>query len=271
MGQLVSVVIPVYNMAKFIGPAIDSVLNGTYKNVEVLCVNDGSSDNTEQVVRQFTDQKSQLYDSRVRYFSQPNQGKPVAVNRGISEMRGKYFTLLDADDLLTAESISSRVQALKSDPSAEIAIGGFDILDESGMHAGGRSCPDTEDPDYLRRAFYLAYKTPFSLCTCLIQRSILERVGPFDPYLNRCQDGDYAIRCMGATKGVTTVDESVYLYRKHRESVRSRIKMRLKTVRYRPYVIKKNFKGAKKYVYAIYVFLLDMAKMMYEFFANYKK
>lgn len=271
MGDLVSVVIPTHNMAEFIAPAIDSVLAGTYENVEVLCVNDGSTDKTEQVVHQYTNRNSQSYDSRVRYFSQPNQGKPVAVNHGIDKMRGKYFALLDADDMLSSRSISVRVQALESDPSAEVAIGGFDVLDESNRYAGGRSCPNREDPAYLRRAFYLSYKTPFSLCTCLIRQSLIERVGPFDPYLNRCQDGDYAIRCMSATRGVTTVDESVYLYRKHRQSARSRITMRMKTAKYRPYVIRKNFSGPKKYVYTVYVVLLDIAKLLYEVFSTYKR
>lgn len=268
----VSVVIPVYNMAEFVGAAIESVLNGEYENVEVICVNDGSTDETARVVRRYTDPQSDRYDDRVRYFTQSNQGKPVAVNNGIDKMNGEYFALLDADDCLPPESLQVRVNALNADPSAEVAIGGFDVIDEDGTQVDkGRSCPTTTDADYLMRSFYLKYKTPFHLNTCLVRRDLLERVGGFDPYLDRCEDGDYAIRCMSTTQGVTCVDKTVYLYRKHRETVRSRILVRLVTARYRPAVIRKNYSGARKYLYMVYVVLMDTAKMVYEVFANYKK
>lgn len=268
----VSVIIPVYNMAEFVGAAIKSVLNGEYKNVEVICVNDGSTDETARVVCQYTDPESDSYDDRVRYFEQPNQGKPVAVNNGIEKMNGEYFALLDADDWLPPESLQVRSNALNKDPSAEVAIGGFDVIDETGAQVyEGRSCPTTTDADYLMRTFYLRYKTPFHLNTCLVRSELLERVGKFDPYLERCEDGDYAIRCMRNTQGVTCVDKTVYLYRKHRETVRSRILVRLVTARYRPAVIRKNYSGAQKYLYMIYVVLMDAAKMIYEVFTNYKK
>ena len=103
--EMVRVVIPAYNMDKYVGTAIESVLDGTYDPVEVICVDDGSTDETERVMRRYTDPTQDSYDERVRYFRQHNQGKSTAVNRGIEEMQGKYFALLDADDRLPPRGI----------------------------------------------------------------------------------------------------------------------------------------------------------------------
>jgi glycosyltransferase involved in cell wall biosynthesis len=267
---MVSVVIPAYNMAKFVKAAITSVLDGSYDDVEVICVDDGSTDHTAAVIRQFTDPASDAFDRRVRYLSQPNQGKPAAVNRGIDAMQGQYFALLDADDRLPPHGLDVRVAALESTPNADMAIGGFAVIDEAGTSTlGHRPCPDTRDTEYLRRAFYLSYKTPFHLNACMLDRALIQKVGPFDPWLDRCQDGDYAIRSMELAQRVTTVDDSVYLYRKHRATMQQRISTRLATARHRPYVMYKNFPSPQRYFYMLFVAILDAGKLAYELFSNY--
>jgi len=266
----VSVLIPAYNMAEYLGAAIESVLSGNYEDIEVICVNDGSTDATERVVHRYTDPQSDYYDKRVRYFSQPNRGKSVAVNLGIEQMRGEYFALLDADDRFPPQSLSRRVEALSS-LDADMAIGGFEVINKTGQTpVGGRSCPTLQNPRDLKRAFCLSYKTPFHLNACLLRRNIIERVGTFDHQLSRCQDIDYSIRCMETVQEVALVDAPVYQYRKHRDSIRDRVETRIATMRNRPRVIMKNFTSPKRYTYAAITSTFDIAKLLYEILFYYR-
>ena len=268
----VTVVIPAYNMAEFVGTAITSVLDGSYENVEVIVVDDGSTDETARVVSPFVTEGSEQYDERIQYVSQPNRGKPAAVNRGIEEMRGTYFALLDADDRLPPYSIERRVGALVAQSKADIAIGGFKVFSEAGTDdLGGRPCPRVGNPHRLKHLFCRSYKTPFHLNACLMHRTLIERVGPFDHRLRRCQDIDYSIRCLEKTRGVARVDAPVYLYRKYRDSIRERVKTRIATIQHRPFVILKNFPTPQSYVFAAGAIVLDVAKLVYELFSNYKK
>ncbi|PQJ34734.1 hypothetical protein BSZ35_09100 [Salinibacter sp. 10B] len=267
----VSVIIPAYNMAEFVGQAITSVLDVVYNNVELIVIDDGSTDATERVVRQFAEPEGNRYDKRVRYLSQPNQGKPAAVNRGIEAMSGEYLALLDADDQLPPNSLTRRMEALRENPGTDMAIGGFEVIGEvSTVTLGERPCPRSLSPNRLKRAFCLSYRTPFHLNACLLHRSLVERVGPFDPELKRCQDIDYSIRCLKETQGIICVDESVYLYRKHRDSTRDRIGVRLSTIRHRRFVVLKNFSSPQKYIYIFVVLILGLSKLIYEIFCSYK-
>jgi Glycosyltransferases involved in cell wall biogenesis len=99
---LVSVIMPVYNAEKYIAESIASVLKQTHANWELLVTNDGSTDNSESIVRS-------LGDPRIKIFGQQNRGVSAARNVALDNMHGKYFTFLDADDLLPPESLSQRI------------------------------------------------------------------------------------------------------------------------------------------------------------------
>jgi len=203
---------------------------------------------------------------------QQNQGKSAAVNAGIRATQGKYVTVLDADDELASDGLKQRVRALERDPSADLAFGGFAVIDEDGERVGAvRFAPKDPQPASLRKSFYLSVKTPFHFSACLLHRDLVDRVGLFDADLIRCQDGDYAIRSLGHARGVVSVDEVVYLYRKHRSERRDRIQMRMSTLRHRPSVLLKNFSFPQNYLYALIPAMLDLAKLFYEVFSNYER
>lgn len=103
---LVSIVIPVYNGANYMREAIDSALSQTYENIEVLVVNDGSTDNGA------TEKIALSYGSRIRYFYKENGGVSSALNLGIREMRGEYFSWLSHDDVYTKEKILCQIETL---------------------------------------------------------------------------------------------------------------------------------------------------------------
>ena len=214
----ISVIIPVYNMDMYIDEAIRSVLNGDFNDFEVLVIDDGSVDSTQTVVAEYADPSNSKYDVRVKYEYQDNSGKPAAVNLAIESSTGKYITILDADDQLTPNSLSSRYYALENSvrPCYHLAVGEFEVFNLEGCTVGHRPILQASTPDYMYKNFYLSYKSPFHLNACLFSRELYRRVGPFDTRLRRCQDIDYSIRLLKSADRVAWVNESVYRYRKHR-------------------------------------------------------
>jgi glycosyltransferase involved in cell wall biosynthesis len=267
----ISVIIPVYNMAEYVDEAIRSALNAGVESVEVIVVDDGSTDDTRSVVEAHTDRASPRYDDRVRYEYQTNRGKSAAVNRGLEMARGSYVTMLDADDRIPQSGLSDRFEA-RVDPyghECDLIIGGFGVFGPDGRD-GSRSVPTTEDPRRLHDRFYLSLRTPFHLNACLLSRSLIEKVGELDESLFRCIDGDYALRMLKEAESVNTVDEIVYRYRKHRTSPLERVKYRLKTARYRPQVVWKNYDGWRRWVAVPFALAMDAGKLVYELISDYK-
>lgn len=101
---LVSIIIPVYNGEKYVRDAINSALAQTYKNVEIIVVNDGSVDHTDQILKS--------YGNKIRYFKKENGGVASAINYGISKMRGEYFSWLSHDDLYMPQKVESEINYL---------------------------------------------------------------------------------------------------------------------------------------------------------------
>jgi len=102
---LVSIIIPCYNAEKYISESIESAINQTYKNCEVIVINDGSTDSSLQIIKN--------YHARVEIIDQPNQGGCAARNRGINSAKGEYIQFLDADDILSPECIEKKLLELK--------------------------------------------------------------------------------------------------------------------------------------------------------------
>jgi glycosyltransferase involved in cell wall biosynthesis len=114
---------PVYNNELYIGMAIDSVLRQSYKNFELIIVNDGSIDGTESIIKKY-------FDTNIRYFKQENQGVSKARNVGLLNMKGDYFCFLDADDILCEKSLEYRLDIFKNDTCIEFVDGRVDYFRE---------------------------------------------------------------------------------------------------------------------------------------------
>ena len=117
--DLVSIITPTYNCAKFIGATIESVLNQTYQNFEMIIVDDASKDNTEEVVKSFK-------DKRIKY-----SGPAVARNRAMEEARGKYMAFLDSDDLWKREKLEKQINFIKKN-KYKIICSDYEQIDEEG-------------------------------------------------------------------------------------------------------------------------------------------
>lgn len=122
---LVSIILPCYNGERFIQDSIDSVLAQDYEHWELLLINDGSTDNSRDIIKKNKDE-------RIKYFEQSNRGVSAARNLGLSKMLGEYFCFLDADDQLTINSLSARLTVFEKKPSVGFVDGTVHLTDELG-------------------------------------------------------------------------------------------------------------------------------------------
>ena len=132
---LISIVIPCYNQSHFLGEAIKSLLNQTYGNIEIIVVDDGSSDRTREVALGF---------SEVRYIRQKNQGLSGARNTGIGEGRGRYMIFLDADDRLLPSAIESGLNCFRKHEDCAFVFGTHTYIKSDGSSYQFTEIPKTE-------------------------------------------------------------------------------------------------------------------------------
>ena len=132
---MVSIILPCYNGAKFIKRCFDCVLKQTYKNLEVILVNDGSTDNSEEIINSMK-YKFEEQSMKFIYVYQKNRGLGGAINTGLKYVTGEYLTLLDIDDYIMPESIELKVQFLETNKS-------FDIVRTNGYYVNENNLDDT--------------------------------------------------------------------------------------------------------------------------------
>jgi len=135
---LFSVVIPCYKVANYIGDCLESVLAQTFKSFEIICVDDGSPDNTSEIISQYS-------DDRIRVIHQMNRGLSGARNTGISVSRGIFIALLDADDLWLPTKLEEHFKHLQSDPHIGISYCASEFIDEDGKSMGIGQQPKLTD------------------------------------------------------------------------------------------------------------------------------
>ena len=181
----VSVVIPVYNGSNYLREAIDSALAQTYKNIEVIVVNDGSSDNGA------TDEIARSFGVKIRYFSKENGGVSSALNFGIQEMTGEYFSWLSHDDLYFHDKISSQVDHLRHSVNKDIIhFGDREVIDANGKFIS----LVVIDEAYLNNPILLILSTYLHGCSLLIPKTAFDRVGWFNEDLKCVQDVELWLR-----------------------------------------------------------------------------
>jgi glycosyltransferase involved in cell wall biosynthesis len=198
---LVSVVIPAFNGADYIGETIESILAQTYRPLEVLVVDDGSTDRTAEIVQRFGDP--------VRYFRQENAGTAAARNRAVAESRGEFIALLDQDDLWVPHKLERQIPRFAEDPRIGLVFAGIEFFDTHSGKITSTYFPGAE----LTLCDLLAHAV-LPVQTMLFRRSALEKIGPFDTTLGGTDDWDIGIR-MAAEFRIVGVDETLGRVRLH--------------------------------------------------------
>ena len=118
MEPKVSVIIPVYNVEKYLGPCLDSILGQTLNNIEVICVDDGSTDRSLEILREY-----EKRDARVKVLTQPNTNAGAARNKGIQQARGEYLSFLDSDDHFDPTMLEKCAARMDQDRSDVLVFG----------------------------------------------------------------------------------------------------------------------------------------------------
>jgi glycosyltransferase involved in cell wall biosynthesis len=199
----VSVIIPTYNSARYLAEAVDSVLSQTFSDFEVLVIDDGSTDETETVMRR--------YGPPVRYIQQNNGGVASARNRGIEESRGRYVAFLDADDTWYPHKLQRQLAALDEHADYLACYSAFTIVTSDlaplGVTRSKRQTSALED-------LLLRGNVVGSICTVLCDRLLFKSTGAFDPALSQCADWDMWVR-LAALTDFLYIDEPLVTYRQH--------------------------------------------------------
>lgn len=180
--SLVSIVIPCFNGGEFVAETIQSVLSQTYENLELIVVNDGSTDNSTEVIKCF-------HDNRLVYIYQKNQGLSAARNTGIRHAKGEYLTFLDADDLFMSDKISNQLAFLDQNKEYGLVAQGFTRTDQRGkfLYHSIEKARKINLTD-------LVQSSQFPVHTALIRKEWIDRVGFFDTSLRAAEDWDYYCR-----------------------------------------------------------------------------
>ncbi len=178
----ISVIIPTYNRGWIIKEAIDSVLTQNYPDFELIVVDDGSTDDTQNILAE--------YKSRIRILQQDNQGVSAARNYGIDKARGDYLAFLDSDDIWLQNKITTQVNFFKQDPESLICQ-----TEEIWVRNGKRVNPKKYHKKYSGMIFEKTLpRCLVSPSAVMIKKSLIEEVGGFDETLPACEDYDLWLR-----------------------------------------------------------------------------
>lgn len=258
---LVSVIIPSYNSGEYLNEAIESVVNQTYRNLEIIVVNDGSSDDTEEIAKEW-----QRKDKRIRYLKHSrNKGLSTARNTGIKNSKGEYIAFLDADDIWLPQKLSLQIKKVQG-PGADLVFSNWYIWEpERNTKIIAFQVDPTQDKKSLLHS--LVKRNFGSPSTVFLRKSSLEKVGLFDESLNSSEDYDLWLRFCLKDMKIDFIKEPLIYYRRHsKQMTESTYIMRTSRLRVFQKIIRKNPLFLFKYpILAKKIFLLQGYKFIQDF------
>lgn len=198
MHPFVSVIIPVHNGERFLAEAIECVLNQKYAPLEIIVVDDGSTDDSARIAAAFGE--------RLKYFYQPQQGPSAARNRGIERAQGEIIAFLDHDDLWAANSLRDQSAYLVAHPDIEIVQGLIVQIEQA---------PSASNPDEF---VYQESSEPYQFInvgSALYRKHVFERVGGFDEEMRQGEDADWFLRAWEKDISKAVLPRVVLYYRRH--------------------------------------------------------
>lgn len=201
----VSVITPAYNQGIFLRDTIESVLSQDYPNIELLVLNDGSTDNTEEILKEYT--------GRIRWETQKNMGQTATINKGWRNTSGEIITWLNSDDTYLPGAVKAGVEYLLAHPETGIVFADSVFTEADGTHLERtRPLPPF---DYTR--FVSSCENPISQPSSFIRRSVMEKAGELDPSYYYFMDWDFWLRA-GLYCKIDYIPELWSTYRLHAES-----------------------------------------------------
>jgi glycosyltransferase involved in cell wall biosynthesis len=202
----VSVIIPTYNRADLIGETVESVLNQTFDDFEIIIVDDGSIDSTKEVVHRF--------DGPIKYLYQENHGISFTRNRGFEVSSGDYICFLDSDDVLKPRMLERQVSLLESNSDLGFVYSDYQFINRTGEILP-RPAIFHAHPLRRGRIFrFLVYFDFIVMSSILARRGCINEAGLFDSSLEAAEDLDWLLR-MASLYETNYVPEQLCLYRRH--------------------------------------------------------
>lgn len=249
----ISVIIPCYNAQKYIGDTISSVLNQSEKNLELICVNDGSTDDSENIILTFK-------DDRLKYIKKTNTGVSDSRNKGFEASSGKYILFLDADDILSEDFLRKRIEFLTTNPEFGFCCSEVIKIDESGnknLNTKWRGAYSSILEEVL------SYNLKIITCPSnyLFRREVLDKNHiRFNSQLSSSADRFFLIELSHVAK-CGWVEDSYLYYRMHASSMSHNLtpdllkdnilfKQKILAIEYIPVSLKKEFNFKTNYILA---------------------
>jgi glycosyltransferase involved in cell wall biosynthesis len=249
--NLVTVIISTYNCSKTILKAVNSCINQTYKYIEIIVVDDCSTDNTKKLLSKL------IYSKKIKYFCfKKNHALSYARNYGVKKSKGKFICFLDADDTFPKKSIEKRVNKLINNEKYKIVCGSTNYFNSKNKFmyvkkVDYKKLNKKETPDqYLNTS-----STPFITATIMYTREVFKQIGYFEvnKKIIRSEDADFTYRLLKKLP-ILHIDYPVYNYYKGSKPIFIRIQHLFLQLRGKLYVISKHKKGIKK----IYLYISNL-------------
>ncbi len=204
-----TVLMSVYNSDKFLGRAVESILNQTYKDFEFIIINDGSTDNSSRILKEY-----EQTDKRIRVYDQQNKGLIDSLNRGCRLARGEYIARMDADDISLPERLEKQIDFLKR--HVEIGILGTwtEIIDTQGNHKYIKRRPVSSK----LIEWSLLFKNSIAHPSVMMRRDIIEKLNYYRPQAHHIEDYDLWTRAIEVTQ-IANLPSILLLHRIHENSI----------------------------------------------------
>lgn len=249
---LVSIIVPVYNAEPFLAETLRSIQGIQYPNLEILLMDDGCSDGSMAIAREFAGQ-----DARIRLYSQPNQGASAARNNLIRQARGKYILPIDADNLVEPTYVAAAVEVLEANPEVKVVT---PRTDQFGLRTG-----EIHYPTY--SIHILARKNIIDACA-MYRRADWERVGGYCPEVPTREDWEFWLSMLEFGGKVVRLPQIEFHYRQHGTSKRHRMRHRFHEVidivnRRHPELYEREFGGPLRHARRLSSFLNGLYRLFH--------
>ncbi|MDX1366006.1 glycosyltransferase [Pseudomonas sp.] len=207
---VVSVLMPVFNGEKYLAKAMSSILSQTFRDFELLVLDDGSADDSLKILREF-----EVLDSRIRLTTRENRGLIATLNELVVQARGKYMARMDTDDIALPGRFARQLDFLEKNPSVVCVGGSFDIIDGAGRYLTTLKQPQLNaEIQKLMLVGHVAINHP----TVMVRSATMRAVGGYDARYEAAEDYDLWLR-IGEIGELANLSEVVLKYRLHENSV----------------------------------------------------
>lgn len=230
MSQKISVIIPIYNSEKYLKETIESILNQTYKNLEIILINDGSKDDSLEIIKEY-----KTKDERIKIIDQKNAGVSAARNIGIKNATGDFIAFNDADDISMPERFDRQISEFKKDKDLKICGAKANLINEFNIKIGAFEYPPLLDKEIKIKSIY---KYPFITSTLMIRKDILKddkkkEESLFDTKIKFAEDYEFITKYIYKYK-CKNIDSHLINYRIHTaQATNKKLKMKVGAMKMR--------------------------------------